>query len=77
VDVVRNGACRRLGGAFDLDRTRRREVLMHALHRLWVAWVRSWLPTRSARASRKYALGPDRNEHGYPVRNQQHKRASE
>jgi DNA-directed RNA polymerase subunit RPC12/RpoP len=52
----------------DLDRARRREVLMHALHRFWVAWVRFWLPARSARDSRKYALGPDRNEHGYPTR---------
>jgi hypothetical protein len=36
------------------------------IHRLWTAWVRYWLPTRSVRDSRRYALGPDRNEFGLP-----------
>jgi hypothetical protein len=51
-----------MGGAPNLDRARRREVLMHALHRFWVAWVRYWLPTKSVRDSRAYALGPARRD---------------
>jgi len=37
------------------------------MHRLWVAWVRYWLPTKSIRDSRAYALGPARNRYGLPV----------
>jgi hypothetical protein len=37
------------------------------IHRLWIAWVRYWLPTKSVRDSRAYALGPARNEFGLPV----------
>jgi hypothetical protein len=37
------------------------------LHRLWCVWVRYWLPTKSVRDSRAYALGPARNQYGLPV----------
>jgi hypothetical protein len=37
------------------------------LHRLWCAWVRYWLPIKSVRDSRAYALGPARNKYGLPV----------
>jgi hypothetical protein len=42
-------------------------TLTRLMHRWWVATVRYWLPTKSVRDSRAYALGPDRNEFGLPV----------
>ena len=34
------------------------QTVAQTMHRLWVASVRYWLPTRSIRDSRRYALGP-------------------
>lgn len=36
-------------------------IIARTWHRLWCASVRYWLPTRSVRDSRRYALGPDRS----------------
>jgi len=38
------------------------------MHRLWLAWVRYWLTTKSVRDSRAYSTGPERNRYGVPVR---------
>jgi hypothetical protein len=40
------------------------------MHRLWCAWVRYWLPTKSVRDSRAYSCGPTRNRYGYPISGQ-------
>ena len=36
------------------------QTVAQTMHRLWVASVRYWLPTKSIRDSRAYALGPNR-----------------